>query len=579
MSENKSEPSAIEIDYDFSIDFAQIEEVSRVFFDESKEILEELDSLILRLEADPGNQDQINQLFRKVHTIKGSVGAVPGGQLLGSLSHEFEALLTRIKRDSRVVGQDCIDLFLKSSRMMKVLAKCLRDKRDLYPEELSEAIELITSYGSFTFPNADDGSAIKTRVHTTSRTENKDDVGVWMSLDQLNEFLRISGELLVLKNFFHMVSQTVDFRHDPDLYERRQSDFFQNLVKISDQFQNQVQKVRKEQAKVSFQGLNVVIRQAATELNKDIQFQMNGDDLFIDKGLAKDLYDALMHVARNSVDHGIEDQFERTLQGKNPTGELKLDIAEKNNVITLRFSDDGQGLDREKIQQKAIKAGLVDPDTAATLSDDEIYRYIFKPGFSTKDKITTMSGRGVGMDVVLTTIEKYSGKVSIENIPGQSLGFVMEIPIPQHIMVETALLATWDQYQFAVPLISLAHISSCDELQVTEVDGMRFCQFQGHTVPLLNYKEILNFKTYESLEKVHRSSVVYIRLGDAIFGLLVDKIEAQTDLVVKSFGKILGEQQGCKGISILADEKVTYVLDPEALWALLVMRSRTEVAA
>ncbi len=579
MSEKKIEPSNAEIDYDFLIDFEQIEEVSRVFFEESKDILEELDTLILRLESDPANQDQINQLFRKVHTIKGSVGAVPGGQLLGSLSHEFEALLTRIKRESRTVTSECIDLFLKSSRMMKVLAKCLREKRDLYPEELSEAIELITSYGHFTFPQIDDSPIVKSRNQTTTRQESKDDVGVWLSLDQLNEFLRISGELLVLKNFFHMVNQTVNFRQEPALYERRQSDFLQNLAKISDQFQNQVQKVRKEQAKVSFQGLPVVIRQAATELNKDVQFQMTGGDILIDKGLAKDLYDALMHVARNSVDHGIEDQFERTLQGKKPTGELKLDISEKNNIITFRFCDDGQGLDRDRILQKAIKSGIVEPDKVDSMSDDEIFRLIFMPGFSTKDKITTMSGRGVGMDVVLTTVEKYNGKVFIENVPGQSLGFRLEIPVPQHIMVETALLCTWDQFQFAVPLTSLAHISTCDDVHVTEVDGMRFSQFQGQTVPLLNYAEILNFKTHESLDKVRNSSVVYIRINEHIFGLLVDKIEAQTDLVVKSFGKIVGEQKGCKGVSILADEKVTYVLDPESLWSLLAFKDQTEAAA
>lgn len=571
MSENKQD-EALDLDsIDFSIDFEQVEQVSRVFFEESKEILEELDSIILRFEESPSDLDQINLLFRKVHTIKGSVGAVPGGQLLGSLSHEFEALLTRIKRENGVVDMNCVKLFLKSSRMMKVLAKALRDKRELYPEELSEAIELITDYGNFQL--SETNSSVTARGSNTSaalRTiENDEEAGIWLSKNQLNEFLKISGELLVLKNFFQMMSQTVNFREQPDLYQRRQTDFSQNLSKICDQFQHQVQSVRKEEAKDIFQGLNVVIRQASMELNKTVQFEMHGGDIFLDKGLGKDLYDALVHVARNSVDHGIEDAFERTLLGKLPTGSLSLDISEKNNTIFLKFKDDGNGLDKEKILQRALKNGLVAKEDIPKLNEDDIFRFIFQPGFSTKEKVTTISGRGVGMDIVLTTVEKYKGKVFVESTMGQGMTIRFEIPVPQNIMVESSLICGWQDIQFAVPLSSVLHIGLCDELQVTEVNGLRFCQFNGQTVPLLNYQEILQFHTLNTLEDVRMSSVVFIRSHEFIVALLVDRIESQTDIVVKALGPVIGEQKGFKGVSILADEKVTFVFDPEMLREML----------
>ncbi|KYG63295.1 histidine kinase [Bdellovibrio bacteriovorus] len=548
------------------IDFAQVEEVSRVFFEESKEILEELDAQILKLEDAPSDQDQINVLFRKVHTIKGSVGAVPGGQLLGSLAHEFEALLTRIKRENHTVTKECIDLFLKSSRIMKVLAKALRDKSELYPEELSEAIELIASYGSFDSLSDAGTAVIKNHKPRPSSTGmNADEQGVWLSLNQLNEFLRLSGELLVLKNFFQMMNQTVNFRLQPELFERRQADFSQNLNKISDQFQNQVQSVRKEKASESFKSLQLLVRQASTELNKNVQLEILGGELMIDKGLGQDLYETLVHIARNSIDHGIEDQFERALQGKSPIGNLTLEIQERNNTIHLSFKDDGKGLDKERILQRALKNALVSESEVSQLSDEQIYKFIFHAGFSTKDKVTTISGRGVGMDIVFAIVEKYQGKIHIENTPGQGASFHLEIPVPQHIMVESALLCSWNDFRLAVPLTSVAHISSCHELQMTTVNRLRFCQFSGLTVPLLNYHEILNHQVAASEDLVRGSSAVFIKVKEGVFALLVDRIEAQTDLVVKGFGNIVKEQKGFKGVSILADEKVTYIVDPEKM--------------
>lgn len=577
MSEKKSELENAFEDSAF-IDFEQVEEVSRVFYEESKEVLEDLDALILKLEANPTDSELINVLFRKVHTLKGSVGAVPGGQLLGSVAHEFEALLNRIKRDSLPVTTDCVDIFLKSSRILKVLAESLRDKREVFPEELSEAIELITRYGGFTF----DASHVPTPrlvrpQHTSSETNEEQ--GMWLSAAQMNEFLRISGELLVLKNFFHMMNQTVNFRLEPELFERRQTDFSQNLNKLCDQFQQQVQTVRKEKADDSFQGLHVLVRQASTELNKNVQLEVVGGDLLIDKGLGQDIYDSLVHVARNSIDHGIEDQFERALAGKSSIGTLTLDISEKNNVIHLFFGDDGKGLDKDRILQKAIKSALVTEQDSRNLTDEQIYNFIFEAGFSTKDKVTTMSGRGVGMDVVHNMVKRYNGKIRVENKVGEGVGFRMEIPVPQHIMVETALLCSWNGHRLAVPLAAVAHITSCSGLQLNTVNHLRYTQFSGMTVPLMSYAEALNHKTDAPESQVRQSSALFIRVKDAVVGLVVDRIEAQTDLVVKGFGDIMQGQKGFKGISILADEKVTYVLEPEEFAAMIYQISVEEIAA
>lgn len=579
MSEDSSNQNLGDLNDLVSIDFSQIEEVARAFRQESEEILGELDALILSLEEKPNDQDQVNILFRKVHTIKGSVGAVPGGQLLGSLSHEFEALLTRIKQEKHHVTKECIDLFLKSSRLMKVLAISLYEKRDLYPEELSEVIELITSYGGFTFSESQGGT---TRTPPLSRaSEVLRDEGIWLSTDQMNNFLRLSGELLVLRNFFSLLGQTINVRENPDLFEKRQTEFSQELNKISDQLQVQLQAVRKEKAADCLQGLPVLIRQASTELNKPVQFQFQGEDVLIDKTFGHDLQECLVHLIRNSIDHGIEDQFERALQGKSSLGNLSLQISEGTSSYIVTYSDDGKGLDKERILQKALKAGLTTSEKIPTLADKEIFSFIFESGFSTREKITTMSGRGVGMDVVSSVIKKYDGKMDVQSNPGQGTSFTIEVPIPKHIMVETSLICNWNGIQMGIPLSSIASITSCDQIQINNVEGLRYSQYKGLTVPLMNYAEICQRHLLSDDKEVRSQSALYIKSGDQYLGLLVDKVEAQTEIVLKQFGQMIVSQKGFKGLSVLADERLAYVVDPEALVELLQIKvtSKMETAA
>ncbi len=573
--ENKNSNAGMD-PFEVSIDFEQIEQVSQAFFIESQEILAELPKLILKLEDNPEDNEQINVLFRKVHTLKGSVGAVPGGQLFGSLAHEFEALLNKIKREHHVVNDDCLQLFLNSSRLLNLLAEALREKREVYPEELSEAIELITRYGTFQF-SGDGVKKAQKKKPLKVVSENSNDEGVWLSTQQFNEIVRLSGELLVTKNFFQMMTQTVNFRTDADLYDRRQTAFSQTLRKITEQFQSHVQEIRKEKVEVCFQGLNVLIRQASTELNKTVQMESKGMDLYIDKALGRDLYESLVHLVRNSIDHGIEDQFERTVEGKPSIGQLFLDIRESGGKILLDFRDDGKGLDKERILQRALKNGLVLESEVSDLTDQDIYAFIFESGFSTKDKVTTISGRGMGMDVVMTTVQKYGGEIQIVSQPGQGTTFSLSVPIPQNIMVESSLLSRWQNLYFAVPLTSVAHITSCDQLHITEVDRFRFCQFNGQTIPLLTYREMLEQKV-EPFDKAH-SSAIFIKVAGSVFALLVDRIEAQTDLVVKPFGKMIGHMKGFKGISVLADEQITYVVSPEEMSQMIIAQDAEKVAA
>lgn len=557
----------VHLDYDIG----DISQVASAFFEESLGLVEDLDQHILKLEEFPGDILQVNSLFRKVHTLKGGLGAVPGGQLMGTLAHEFEALLSRIKKENKIVTKEAVNLFLTASKLLKILGANLRNSQENYPEEMGEVIDLIGRFSAFEFPEGSDNiisqdqslnlKSLASKKKKDKKIESNSDDGVWLSQKQLQEMSKMAGELLVLKNL-----NILNTSLNP---ERREQEFSQNLTKISDQLNASVSLMRKTQAKDCFEGLGALVRQAASELSKEILLHQEGMDVLIDRTQGKDLYECIVHLARNSIDHGIEDIMDRAANNKSASGQLRLKLSEKSGTVFLEFSDDGKGLDVERIKAKAIQNGLLSADQAERSSKEEIYQCIFKPGFSTKEKITSISGRGVGLDVVLSTVEKYAGKIHVQSELNVGTTFTLETPIPQNIMVESTLICLIGESCIAVPLGSVANITSCNGLILTEVDNIRWCQHSGRTVPLMTYDEYSKRKINHTIDEINNWSAVIMRVKDQYVGLLVNKVERQSDLVVKPIDSVLGALPGFKGTSVLSDGKISYVLEPEQLLFLL----------
>ena len=577
MSDQHQQNSEIiNIDFDMS-DLAQ---VTSAFFAESIELVDDLDSAILKLEEFPEDMIQVNNLFRKVHTLKGALGAIPNGQMMGSLSHEFEALLSRIKKENKVVTKEAVNLFLHASKLLKMLGDDLRNNQESYPEVMGEVIDLIAKFSQFEFPEGSDNVLAQLQTESSARPVKKkkikkveadDDDGVWLSQRQLQDMSKLAGELLVLKN--------LNLLSDTGTADRRAQEFTQNLNKISDQLNTYISQMRKTMAHECFEGVPALVRQAASELNKEVQLSQEGMDLLIDRAQGKDLFECLVHLVRNSIDHGIEDLMDRATNEKPAAGQLKLRLYEKSGTVFLEFSDDGKGLDEERIRQRALQNGLISAEEAERLSPEAIYQYIFKPGFSTKDTVTTISGRGVGMDVVLSTVEKYGGKIHIHSEMGRGTTFTLETPIPQNVMVESTLICLLGDSCVAVPLQSVANITSCDGLILTEVDNIRWCQHSGRTVPLMTYDEYSKRKIDHPLDKIMSWTAVIMRVKDQFVGLLVDRVERQSDLVVRPIDSILGSLPGFKGTSVLSDGKISYVLEPEQVLYLLFSEVKSGSAA
>jgi len=564
-SEESKSQQIIELDFDFN----EVQVVSEAFFKESEEILSDLDEHILRLESHPHDEILLQGVFRKVHTLKGSVGAIPGGQLLGSLSHEFETLLDRLRKQKITPNKECIEIFLHSSRILKILAENLRTHREIYPEELSEAIELIARYGAFQLASSTEQAS--SSVYITEAVEpetlrNKD--GIWLSKEQMASLMQLSSDFILLKNSFQTLADVKEGMTVQKLQEK-QSGLSHSLNMLADQFQGILDKAQKLPLKEAFAGLFPLVRQAAYELKKEVRFEDVGFELEVDKVLAHDMYKALMHMVRNSLDHGIEKPEDRTAAGKSMQGILRIAIEERSSVIHCIVKDDGKGLDKQRILERALAKGLTNALEASQMTEEKIFSFIFHPGFSTKEKITTMSGRGVGMDVVQNIVTKHDGKIEVSSKAGEGSEISLQIPVPKKLLVERCLLAHWKELSLAFPLSEVSHISSCNELQITDIEQLRFCQFEGKTVPLMTFEEIYRFKNLTPLDQVKKMSVVFIHVQEFYLGILVDRIQHQTDLVIKSFGQLIQKIPGFKGNSVLTDEEIAYVVDSSELKILL----------
>lgn len=560
--EDKKSQQIIELDFDFN----EAQVVSDAFFKESAELLVNLDEDILRLESFPHDEILLQGLFRKVHTLKGSVGAVPGGQLLGSLAHEFETLLDRLRKQKVLPTRECIEIFLHSSRMLKILAENLRTHREIYPEELSEVIELITRYGSFQL-TASENNAGAEKVFGERESFDRGAVpkdGLWLSKEQMSDLMQVSSDFILLKNSMQQLSGMVDILN-PQKLQEKQVTITHAFSRLSDQLQNLLDKAQKTPLKEALSSLVPLIRQTTYELKKEVHFLDHGFELEVDKGLAQDLSQALMHMVRNSLDHGIENLEQRLAAGKNPQGQLSIRFEEKAAVIHCRIQDDGQGMNRERILQRALEKGLTNALEASQMSEEKIFTFIFHPGFSTSEKVTTISGRGVGMDVVQNIVTKYGGQIELKSVAGEGTVIHLQIPVPRKLMVERCLLASWQDHVLAFPLSEVLHIGTCDGQQLTEVDHLRFCQFAGQTIPLLSMEELYGLELLIPREQVQTMTAVLVKAQEFQMALLVDRIQYQVDLVIKPFGRLVGGMPGFKGNSILTDDVIAYVVDASSL--------------
>lgn len=563
------------------------------FILEAREHLQTVEAGLLVLEKEPANPETLNAVFRSFHTIKGLAGFLEFANIQ-ALSHEVETILDQARNGQLVMEPHLIDLTLESAdfigKEVERIEAALHGQnpgQELDPGQLLVRVRAVIS-GDSKAPEvtavreetvravaepvavagpvavaavevkaekAVEKSAEPAAENRNRKAANTDTHAIRVDTAKLDYLLDMVGEMVIAESMVRL---------DPDLVSTKNTRLQRNL--------NQLRRVTEEVQKVAmatrlipvgtlFQRVNRLVRDTARKAGKLAEVELVGEDTQLDKTIIEELTDPIMHMVRNSIDHGIEAPADRRKAGKPESGRVQLKAYRQADHIQIEIVDDGRGLNKDKILAKARERGLVGDN--ALLSDSEIFQLIFEPGFSTADKVTDISGRGVGMDVVKKQIQKLRGKIDIQSRPGEGTTFYLKLPLT--LAIVEGLVVGVGRERYILPIFSVHEMFRPVEGQVSTVQGRgEMVMVRNQLLPLVRLYRSLAVKPKN--EDVSQSLLIVAETEGRRFVLMVDEFIGKQEVVIKSLGSSLKNTPGIAGGAILGDGRVGLILDLEAIY-------------
>ncbi len=386
-----------------------------------------------------------------------------------------------------------------------------------------------------------------------------------VDIERLDNVMNLVGELVLARNRLFNISSKLEIKYADDDLSSALAQVVAGLNLVTTDLQLAVMKTRMQPVKKVFSKFPRMVRDLSRELGKDMELLISGEETELDKSVIEEIGDPLVHLIRNSVDHGIEDKEARTAAGKPEKGTIKLSAEHEGNYIIISVIDDGKGMDPAVIKRKAVEKGVIDEKSAASLSDKDALSLIFAPGFSTKDKATEISGRGVGMDVVKTNIQKLNGIIEINSNPGQGSGIILKLPLTVAI-IQTLIVGIFDEV-FAIPLNSVVETLRIKESTIQTIDKHEVINLRKSVLSLLRLGDEFGVggNMDDDSAAAHSTDreiyVVVVALAEKKVGIVVDNLYGQEEVVIKSLGDYQLGYKGISGATITGDGKVVLIID------------------
>jgi two-component system chemotaxis sensor kinase CheA len=390
--------------------------------------------------------------------------------------------------------------------------------------------------------------------------------------ERIDNVLNLVGELIIAKSMLQQTIHEFARRYPKDALRSRFSDAMAFQSRVLNDLQRSVMKVRMVPVEQLFRRFQRIVRDTAKLCNKQVQLVIKGEDTDLDKGLLDAIAEPLTHIVRNAVSHGIETPKERELAGKNPAGTIRLDAYHQGNQLIVEVNDDGTGIDAAKLKARALKADLINLEEAERMSESEALDLIFRPGFSTANEITEISGRGVGLDVARSVLHRLKGTVEIETKPGRGTRFRLKLPLTLAII--KALLFRIDQRLYAIPLNAVSEIARAHESDLHRVDTTEVLQMRKDVLPLVRLGQNTSGVQDNRKGKIF---VLVITFGERKLGLIVDALDGEEELVIKALDDQTIATDLVSGASILGDGRVVLIMNLAAVVERFV-RNGTDVA-
>jgi two-component system chemotaxis sensor kinase CheA len=564
------------------------DEMKESFISEAKDLLNGTEKDLLDLEKRPKDKNLLDDAFRCIHTIKGNAGFLGFGEF-ENICMEMEAILDLIRNGDRKADPGLVTTLLGTvDSMNRMLDSLLGDEKEeleqedaLQDEEYKPLGEILVKMGETTPEAVEDAldlqekrigeilvaegkvseEALEKALNTqgkvsppdkgefvVSSAERKD---IRVDMEKLDKLFDLMGELITAEAM--VISNPELEGMDLPGFSRATN----YLSKITREMQEITMTVRMIPLEGLFNKMRRLVRDLSRKFGKKINFMVSGQETEMDRNVIEEIADPLVHIIRNAIDHGIEDGKARTGNGKNDVGSVFLNAKYEGNEIWITVKDDGAGLDKERILAKAVERELIEADSE-TLPDEEIWKLILEPGFSTAEKVSEISGRGVGMDVVKRNIEKLRGKIGINSSPGQGTEIILKIPLTLAIL--DGITARVGNMLFAFPIGEILEFHKASEDQITKTETNReVLKLREDIIPVIQLYEFFNVKANK--ERIVDGILIISQSNNRKAGLLVDEIVGYQQIVVKALPRYLGNLKAISGCSIMGNGDVSLILD------------------
>ncbi len=605
----------------------ETQEILNDFLTETTEMIDGLDQKFVELETQPDNKDLLNEIFRAMHSMKGSAGFL-GFNHLVDVTHRAESILNKLRQGEMAVVPEIITVILETVDTVKLIMTEIRTSGTdvkIPVEAMSQKLDDILAgklSGATAAPKppvapapviaaapeapqatppppqlgeilVTEGLATKEQVFDALTEQSKqpdpkqplgelliqakaisekaldqalqkqekhpkaeEDATIRVETRRLDSVMNLVGELVLGRNRLIKIGGLLEQTHETDPQVRALSETLTQLNLVTTDLQLAVMKTRMLPIKKVMAKLPRMVRDLSSKLGKQVRLETHGEETELDKSVADEIGDPLVHLVRNAIDHGIEMPTERHASRKPSEGLLRIAASQEGNSIVIRIQDDGKGIPLSKIKAKALQKGLISEAELAGMEPREIVNLIFLPGFSTAEKVTDVSGRGVGMDVVRTNIRKMNGTVEIESEEGK--GSLITIKLPLTIAIIQALMVEVERATFAIPLSSVIEAVRISKSEIKTINGREVLHLRDRVLPLLRLAKEFEIPTDKERDRFY---VVVAALGDRRIGVVVDELRSQEEVVIKSIWEYLDSIKGISGATITGEGKVVLILD------------------
>lgn len=548
------------------------EELIKDFIDDAKGRIDPLERAILEIERDIGSgvidSHLINNLLGSLHTLKGNSGMM-GYESLKTYIHRIEEILKGLLDGRYKLNETLLEILFEGISTLKDAIWRIEEDPKISPD-LTTAMSKLTGLTNSVLQTQDQRPKIQDEILKYLGTKSNT---IRVDFERLDTLLNIVGELVIYKTRLIQAENKIKEMVKDKVFKREFNEITQCIGNTVSELQEGIMKVRMLPVRHVFDRFPRMVRDMAKAQGKEIELYLEGSETELDKTVIDVLGEPLLHIVRNAIDHGIEKPEERLKKGKNPKGIIRIQASQESNYILIKVMDDGRGIDKEKVKQKALEKGMISlesrPQTPGSESFDksqvlDIYSLIFTPGFSTSENVTEVSGRGIGLDVVKKNISSLNGTITVESTEGKGTTFTIKLPLTLAII--PALMVEASKETFAIPMTSVEESIKVKNTDIHWINNREVIKHRDSVLPLIRLEGFFGFKEGQGGIGSKRFYVVIVGRAERKVGIAVDRLKGQQEIVIKGLDDSLGRPRGIAGATILGDGRVVLILDITAFW-------------